>query len=54
VTARRDFPVAIVSMPFMTADRPSIQLGLLKAIACDAGFPAEDEHAKLMRGARQK
>jgi ribosomal peptide maturation radical SAM protein 1 len=52
VTARRDFPVAIVSMPFMTADRPSIQLGLLKAIACDAGFPARTLHANLDFAAR--
>jgi ribosomal peptide maturation radical SAM protein 1 len=52
VTARRDFPVALVSMPFVTADRPSIQLGLLKAIADEAGFPARTVHANLDFAAR--
>lgn len=52
MTARRDFPVAIVSMPFVTADRPSIQLGLLKAIACAAGFAARTLHANLDFAAR--
>jgi ribosomal peptide maturation radical SAM protein 1 len=33
------FPVALVSMPFDDADRPSIQLGLLKAVAERHGFP---------------
>src|SRR5262249_45471981 len=35
--ARR--PVALVSMPFASAARPSIQLGLLKAVGQEKGFP---------------
>ena len=39
-------------MPFMDATRPSIQLGLLKAIAQAAGFPARTLHANLDFAAR--
>jgi ribosomal peptide maturation radical SAM protein 1 len=34
-------------MPFMDVHRPSIQLGLLKAIAGEAGFPVRTLHANL-------
>jgi ribosomal peptide maturation radical SAM protein 1 len=37
----------LVSMPFMDADRPSIQLGLLASIANDHGFPTRAIHANL-------
>lgn len=39
-------------MPFMHADRPSIQLGLLKAIGCQRGFPVRTLHANLDFAAR--
>lgn len=39
--------IAVVSMPFQRADRPSIQLGLLKAIGEAHGFPARTLHANL-------
>jgi ribosomal peptide maturation radical SAM protein 1 len=42
-----DLPTVIVSMPFMDIDRPSIQLGLLKAIAEMHGFPVRTLHANL-------
>jgi ribosomal peptide maturation radical SAM protein 1 len=45
-------PVVFVSMPFMDADRPAIQLGLLKSIATAAGFPARTVHANLEFAAR--
>jgi ribosomal peptide maturation radical SAM protein 1 len=38
---------AIVSMPFNDVDRPSIQLGLLKAVADAHGFPVRTLHANL-------
>ncbi|TCO62747.1 ribosomal peptide maturation radical SAM protein 1 [Actinocrispum wychmicini] len=38
---------ALVSMPFRQADRPSIQLGLLKAIGEARGFPIRTVHANL-------
>jgi len=41
------WPVVLVSMPFMAVFRPSIQLGLLKAIAEAHGFPATTLHANL-------
>jgi ribosomal peptide maturation radical SAM protein 1 len=41
------WPTVIVSMPFQQADRPSIQLGLLKAIAEQHGFPVRTLHANL-------
>ncbi|GAA0962898.1 RiPP maturation radical SAM C-methyltransferase [Kribbella koreensis] len=37
----------LVSMPFMDVDRPSIQLGLLKAIAGQQGFDVRTLHANL-------
>src|SRR5688500_4622340 len=37
----------VVSMPFMEVDRPSIQLGLLRAIGAAHGFPVESLHANL-------
>jgi ribosomal peptide maturation radical SAM protein 1 len=40
-------PIVIVSMPFQHADRPSIQLGLLKAIGEAHGFPVRTLHANL-------
>lgn len=39
-------------MPFMDASRPSIQLGLLKALADAHGFPARTLHANLDFAAR--
>jgi ribosomal peptide maturation radical SAM protein 1 len=42
----------LVSMPFMSLDRPSIQLGLLKAIGESHGFPIATLHANLDFGAR--
>ncbi|OLF19251.1 RiPP maturation radical SAM C-methyltransferase [Actinophytocola xanthii] len=42
----------IVSMPFMDLDRPSIQLGLLKAIGESHGFPVDTLHANLDFAAR--
>jgi ribosomal peptide maturation radical SAM protein 1 len=44
---RASLPVVLVSMPFMDASRPSIQLGLLKALAAAHGFPARTLHANL-------
>jgi len=41
------WPVVLVSMPFMDTDRPSIQLGLLKAITVRYGFPVRTYHAYL-------
>jgi ribosomal peptide maturation radical SAM protein 1 len=38
---------SLVSMPFMDADRPSIQLGLLTSIANNHGFPTRAIHANL-------
>jgi ribosomal peptide maturation radical SAM protein 1 len=49
---RARLPVLLVSMPFMEFDRPSIQLGLLKAIATAHGFPARTFHANLDFAAR--
>src|ERR1700693_2300544 len=43
----RHGPVILVSMPFMDAHRPSIQLGLLKSLAVAHGFPARTLHANL-------
>jgi ribosomal peptide maturation radical SAM protein 1 len=39
--------VILVSMPFVDAYRPSIQLGLLKAIVAGHGFPVRTVHAHL-------
>ena len=41
------YPVALVCMPFFVAERPSIQLGLLHAIAARQGFPVESHHLNL-------
>lgn len=42
-----EWPVVLVSMPFMDAYRPSIQLGLLKSLAVAHGFPVRTLHAYL-------
>jgi ribosomal peptide maturation radical SAM protein 1 len=42
----------LVSMPFMSLDRPSIQLGLLKAIGEQHGFAVRTLHANLDFAAR--
>lgn len=42
----------LISMPFMEIRRPSIQLGLLKAIAETRGFPVRTMHAHLDFAAR--
>ena len=42
-----DFGVALVSMPFASINRPSIQLGTLAVIARDLGFPTETLHLSL-------
>ncbi len=39
--------VVLVSMPFMETYRPSIQLGLLKALTAGRGFPVRTLHANL-------
>lgn len=49
---RADWPVVLVSMPFMDVDRPSIQIGLLKAIAHAQDFPVRTLHANLDFAAR--
>ena len=49
---RSSWPVVLVSMPFMGVDYPSIQLGLLKAIAEAHGFPVRTLHANLDFAAR--
>src|SRR5215469_12652910 len=41
------WPVVLVSMPFMDAYRPSIQLGLLKSLTVAHGFPVRTLHAYL-------
>jgi ribosomal peptide maturation radical SAM protein 1 len=41
------WPVVLISMPFMDPDRPSIQLGLLKAVTERYGFPVRACHAYL-------
>ncbi|MEV4641211.1 RiPP maturation radical SAM C-methyltransferase [Actinoplanes sp. NPDC049548] len=49
---RATWPVVLVSMPFMMADRPSIQLGLLKAVASGHGYDVRTLHANLDLAAR--
>jgi ribosomal peptide maturation radical SAM protein 1 len=49
---RAAWHTVIVSMPFMHVDRPSIQLGLLKAIGEAHGFPVRTLHANLDLAAR--
>src|ERR1041385_3527488 len=44
---RRSWPVALVAMPFAPALRPSIQIGLLAAIAESHGFPTATFHLNL-------
>jgi ribosomal peptide maturation radical SAM protein 1 len=44
---RSAWPVVLVSMPFMDPYRPSIQLGLLKAVTERCGFPVRTHHAYL-------
>ena len=39
--------MALVSMPFISIIRPSIQLGLLKALAESHGFPVRTFHLNL-------
>src|SRR3954469_3898791 len=51
-TPHAAWPTVIVSMPFMDVDRPSIQLGLLKAIGAEHGFPVRTLHANLDFAAR--
>jgi ribosomal peptide maturation radical SAM protein 1 len=41
---RTEWPVALVTMPFVPAVRPSIQIGLLAAIAEGHGFPVTTLH----------
>jgi ribosomal peptide maturation radical SAM protein 1 len=47
VERRSGWPVVLVSMPFMDPYRPSIQLGLLKAVTARCGFPVRTYHAYL-------
>ena len=44
---RSAWPVVLVSMPFMDPYRPSIQLGLLKAVTARCGFPVRTHYAYL-------
>jgi ribosomal peptide maturation radical SAM protein 1 len=44
---RSEFPVALITMPFISYCRPSIQLGLLKAITATYGFPVTTFHLHL-------
>jgi hypothetical protein len=44
--------VALVCMPFAAAERPSIQIGLLAALAARAGFAADCHHLNLELAAR--
>ena len=46
------WPVILVSMPFVDAYRPSIQLGLLKSLAAARGFPVRTVHAYLTFAAK--
>lgn len=47
LSRRSAWPVVLVSMPFMDPYRPSIQLGLLKAVTARHGFPVRTYHAYL-------
>jgi ribosomal peptide maturation radical SAM protein 1 len=49
---RAGWAVALVAMPFQDALRPSIQIGLLKAIVASHGFAAETLHLNLDLAAR--
>ncbi|MCX4235161.1 MULTISPECIES: RiPP maturation radical SAM C-methyltransferase [Streptomyces] len=44
---RAEWPVVLVCMPFMDDRRPSLQAGLLSALATAHGFPATTLHANL-------
>lgn len=44
---RGEFPVALVSMPFASMLRPSVQISTLAPIARSHGFPAETMHLAL-------
>ncbi|MFD0309885.1 RiPP maturation radical SAM C-methyltransferase [Streptomyces sp. NPDC127119] len=44
---RTEWPVVLVCMPFMDDRRPSLQAGLLSALARAHGFPATTLHANL-------
>lgn len=46
-SARAAWPIALVAMPFNSICFPSIQIGLLKAIAASHGFPASTLHLNL-------
>jgi ribosomal peptide maturation radical SAM protein 1 len=50
--AGADWPVLLVSMPFMDIDTPSIQLGLLSSIVRSHGYPVRTVHANLGLAAR--
>ena len=39
--------VGLITMPFVSIYRPSLQIGLLKSIAANAGFSAETFHLNL-------
>jgi ribosomal peptide maturation radical SAM protein 1 len=52
LTARAAWPTVIVAMPFLDSEQPSIQLGLLKAVAEGYGFPVRTLHANLDFAAR--
>ena len=45
--ATRPLRVALVCMPWCAVDRPSIQVGLLAAIAREHGFAADTHHLNL-------
>src|SRR6266852_2948118 len=42
-----EFRVALVCMPFLTFERPSIQIGLLTSIAEQAGFSTDAHYLNL-------
>src|SRR5262245_43196677 len=46
-SARREPAIMLVSMPFFTVERPSLQLGLLSAIVRQRGFHADTLHLTL-------
>src|SRR5579884_3194977 len=50
--AVRAYRVALVNMPFVSPLRPSIQIGLLKAIVRRAGFPVDDYYFNVALAAR--
>jgi ribosomal peptide maturation radical SAM protein 1 len=45
--ARAEWPLGLVCMPFVSHYRPSIQVGLLKALTESHGFPAQTLHLNL-------